>query len=124
MKFFRQFAFSLFSFLVLLSLFLTNFSFATVVKADSLPPVVSATSLHVDTSGCTGSGGTVCIIGDTVQFTWDNSATGDGADNTGHPAVASVSADLSNFGGREHALLSGAIGCLLFGDRLHCLPCP
>ena len=60
---------------------------------DNQAPVVTAGNLTADESACTGTGG-ACLPGDTVIFTWDNSALGD---NNGDETT--VVADLSAFGG-------------------------
>ena len=61
---------------------------------DGMGPGIGAGTLTADESACTGTGG-ICKIGDLITFSWDNSvATGDG-----NADVASVTGDLSAFGG-------------------------
>jgi hypothetical protein len=61
--------------------------------ADTTAPTITDANVSMDASACTGTSG-ACLSGDTVTFVWDNSATGD--NNTD---VASVTGDLSQFGG-------------------------
>jgi hypothetical protein len=70
----------------------TDTSNATV---DNVAPTV--TDAHISISGASGSGGTY-RIGDTVTVTWDNSAAG----NNNSDTLASVSVDLSQFGGASN----------------------
>jgi hypothetical protein len=85
----------------------------TGLSVDTQNPTVTAGALTADESACTGTGG-VCIIGDTITFTWDNTTDG----NTDE---ATVVADLSNFGGGASQALfdDGSNGDTGAGDEVY-----
>lgn len=76
----------------------TSNSFAILV--DTIAPTLTNTDLSADVNACTGESGTVCIIGDTITFEWDNSGAGTD-DNADVTTVDLVEFDLTNFGGAE-----------------------
>ncbi len=85
---------------------------------DTTLPIVNADNLVSDFSGCTGPGG-VCNLGESITFTWDNSAGGDNP--TGYYGdIASVTTDLSHFSGSASQALydDGTNGDLVAGDGI------
>ncbi len=89
----------------------------TNATVDTLTPILNAGSLIIDNTGCTGTSG-ICIVGDTILFQWDNTATGD---NNGDEDPTQVLADLTNFGGGAAQLLydDGTNGDTGVGDELY-----
>src|SRR5690606_28321476 len=87
-------------------------------EVDNKAPTVSAGFLSASEASCTGAGSTICKIGDTIRFTWNNTAGGDnsGADNGDIP-VGGVVADLQGFGGGASVTMydDGATGGDLIG---------
>lgn len=66
----------------------------TTFNVDTQNPIVTGTNLIADESACTGTSGE-CIIGNNLTFSWDNTGIGPGDSNTD---IASITADLTNFG--------------------------